>query len=153
MDVLNKGCCKTKTDPAKQIDAANGSMSFLSTLLLILIPKCPLCMTAYMSALVLYFDIEYATLVPILQNTKPVMGVLIILMILMRRKDKRTLVSLGISSMGLLLIILTTYFHMVLVPNWMVYTAFVFAIWYNGNFQYFIKFLKRESKTKLINHH
>ena len=81
------------------------------------------------------------------------MGVLIIVMILLRRKDKRTFVSLGIASIGLLLIVLTTYFHMVLVPNWMVYTAFVFAIWYNGNFQYFIKFLKRESKTKLANHH
>ena len=152
MEVLNKGCCKTKANPAKRIDAANGSMSFISTLLLILIPKCHLCMTAYMSALVLYFDIEYATLVPILQNTKPVMGVLIILMILLRRKDKRTLVSLGIAGTGLLLIILATYYNRVLVPNWMVYTAFVFAIWYNGNFQYFVNYLKRQSKTKLANH-
>lgn len=110
-------------------------------------------MTAYMSAMVLYFDIEYATLVPMLHNTKPVMGILIILMIVLRRKDKRTLVSLGIAGAGLFLIILNTYYNIVLVPNWIVYTAFVFAIWYNGNFQYFIKFLKNERKTKLSDHH
>ena len=152
MEVLNKGCCKTKSKPLKRTDAANGSMSFLSTLLLILIPKCPLCMTAYMSAIVLYFDIEYTTLVPILQNTKPIMGVLIILMILLRRKDKRTLVSLCIAGIGLVLIILSTYYQIMVVPNWIVYTAFVFAIWYNGNFQYFMNFLKREGKTRLVNH-
>jgi len=91
MEITKTGCCKTKSHLPKKIDAANGSMSFLSTVLLILIPKCPLCLTAYMSAMVLFFDIEYATLVPILLHTKPVMGLIIITMIILNRKDKERL--------------------------------------------------------------
>ncbi len=153
MEVLNKGCCKTKTNTTKKIAAANGSMSFVSTLLLILIPKCPLCLTAYMSAIVLFFDVKYETLVPILHNTKPVMGMLIILMILLNRKDKRTVISLGIAGTGLCLIVLKTYYTIILVPDWMVYTAFIFAIWYNGNFQYFVRFLKSKRKLRVSRYH
>jgi|GEM_PF-4923331 len=153
MEVLGKGCCKTKADTAKKIEAANGSMSFLYTILLILIPKCPLCMTAYMSAIVLFFDIEYATLVPILHNTKPVMAILIVLMIILNRKDKRTLIALGIAGIGLCLIVLKTYYYVSIIPNWIVYTAFIFAIWYNGNFQYFMRFLKSKHKTRISRYH
>lgn len=143
MEIAKKNCCKTKFPTSKKVAAANGSMSFLSTVLLILIPKCPLCLTAYMSAMVLFFDIEYSTLVPVLLHTKPLMGLLIITLILMNRKDKRTLVSLAIAGLALAFLVLKTYFAIaLLMPDWLIYIAFVFAIWYNGNFQYFYRFIK-----------
>lgn len=153
METVKTGCCTSKIGTPKKLEAANGSMSFLSTLLLILIPKCPLCMTAYMSAMVLFFDIEYATLIPVLLHTKPIMGLLIISMILLNRKDKRTWIALSIAIVALTFLILKTYFATALAfPDWMIYVSFIFAIWYNGNFKYFYRFLRGrlESKAKAI---
>lgn len=144
-------CCKTKFAAAKKTEAANGSMSFLSTILLILIPKCPLCLTAYMSAMVLFFDIEYATLVPVLLHTKPVMGLLIITMILMNRKDKRTLIAVALAGIALTFLVLKTYYGIAfLVPDWLIYIAFIFAIWYNGNFRYFYRFVRFGKKGETV---
>ncbi|WP_289644506.1 hypothetical protein [Maribacter aestuarii] len=149
METVKTTCCKTRFGGPKKFEAANGSMSFFSTVLLILIPKCPLCLTAYMSAMVLFFDIEYETLVPILLHTKPFMGILIITMILLNRKDKRTLVSLAFAALAFIMLILKTYFATALfMPDWIIYITFIFAIWYNGNFQYFYRFIKsKKSKT------
>lgn len=151
MEITKTGCCKTKLHSPKKVEAASGSMSFLSTILLILIPKCPLCLTAYMSAMVLFFDIEYTTLTPILLHTKPLMGLLIITMILLNRKDKRTLISLAIAGIALTFLILKTYFGIaLLMPDWIIYIAFIFAIWYNGNFQYFYRFIKSKKNTEAV---
>lgn len=150
METTKTTCCKTKLPITKKASAANGSLSFFSTLLLILLPKCPLCMTAYMSALVMFFDIENSTLVPFLLHAKPVMGVVIILMILLNRKDKRTLVSLGIAGLALTFLILKTYYNIALLPDWLLYIAFFFAIWYNGNFQYFYRFIRFGGKKEVV---
>jgi hypothetical protein len=151
MESIKTTCCKTKfVAPNKKVEAASGSMSFLSTILLILIPKCPLCLTAYMSAMVLFFDIEYATLVPVLLHTKPIMGLLIITMILMNRKDKRTIIALAIAGLALTLLVLKTYFGIALfMPDWIIYISFIFAIWYNGNFQYFYNFIKSRKRETI----
>jgi small-conductance mechanosensitive channel len=150
MKTIKTTCCKTKFVSAKKVEATSGSMSFLSTFLLIIIPKCPLCLTAYMSAMVLFFDIEYATLVPVLLHTKPVMGLLIITMILINWKDKRTVVALVIAGLALTILVLKTYFALALsFPDWLIYTAFIFSIWYNGNFHYFYRFLKSK-KSEMI---
>ncbi|TMM53890.1 hypothetical protein FEE95_18510 [Maribacter algarum] len=151
MEIAKTGCCKSKMQTTKKVEAANGSMSFLSTILLILIPKCPLCMTAYMSAMVLFFDIEYTTLVPVLLHTKPIMGLLIVTMILLNRKDKRTLISLLIASVALTFLVLKTYFGIaLLMPDWLIYIAFIFAIWYNGNFQYFYRFIRFGRNNEMV---
>ncbi|NHF59873.1 hypothetical protein FK220_011015 [Flavobacteriaceae bacterium TP-CH-4] len=142
METVETGCCKTKRSSQNKMSGANGSMSFLSTVLLILLPKCPLCLTAYMSAVVLFFDIDNAQLAPFLLHAKPVMAILIILLILLNRKDRRTLVSLSISVVALGFLIGKTYYNTAVFPDWLLYTAFVFAIWYNGNFRYFYRFIR-----------
>lgn len=148
MEPIKTACCKTTFIAPKKGEAANGSMSFVSTIFLILIPKCPLCMTAYMSAMVLFFDVEYTTLIPVLLHTKPLMGILIISMILLNRKDKRTLVSLITAGLALTFLILKTYFATALfMPDWLIFIAFILAIWYNGNFRYFYRFLRFAYKS------
>jgi hypothetical protein len=117
-------------------------MSFLSTLLLILIPKCPLCLTAYMSAMVLFFDIENEQLIPVLWHAKPVMGAIILLMILLNQRGRRTIISLGIAALAMVFLLLKTYYATSVLPDWVLYTVFIFAIWYNGNFQYFYRFIR-----------
>ncbi len=143
-------CCKTPLSPAKKGDGANGSMSLLSTILLILIPKCPLCLTAYMSAMVLFFDIENEQLVPVLLHAKPVLGVLILLMILLNFRGRRTLISLGIASVAMIFLVLKTYYATPLLPDWLLYTVFFFAIWHNGNFQYFYRFIRFRLQKKAV---
>lgn len=151
METMRTSCCKSKIAIPKKVEAANGSMSLLSTILLILIPKCPLCLTAYMSAMVLFFDIEYATLVPVLLHTKPIMGLVIIAMILLNRKDKRTLIALAIAGLALTFLVFKTYFVTALfLPDWLIYIAFIFAIWYNGNFKYFYRFIKSKKKSATV---
>ena len=141
METVETSCCKTKFPPIKKGSGANGSMSFLSTVLLILIPKCPLCLTAYMSAMVMFFDIENEQLIPILLHAKPVLGVVIILMILLNRRGRRTIISLGIAATVMTFLILKTYYATDMLPDWALYLGFIFAIWYNGNFTYFYRFI------------
>jgi hypothetical protein len=104
-------------------------------------------MTAYMSAMVMFFDIDNSKLVPILLHAKPVLGIVIILMIFFNWKDKRTIIALGISVLALSFLFLKTYYNTFVLPDWVLYGAFLFAIWYNGNFQYFYRFI-RFSKSK-----
>jgi hypothetical protein len=150
MNPAESKCCKTRISPANKGDGANGSMSLLSTILLILIPKCPLCLTAYMSAMVLFFDIENEQLVPILLHGKPVLGMLILLMILLNFRGKRTLISLGIASVAMIFLLLKTYYATTLLPDWLLYSVFIFAIWHNGNFQYFFRFIRYRLQKKAI---
>jgi hypothetical protein len=151
METIKTACCKTKFVAPKKVKATSGFMSFLSTILLILIPKCPLCLTAYMSAMVLFFDVEYSTLVPVLLHTKPVTGLLIITMIFLNKKDKRTYISIGIAGLALTFLVLKTYYATaLLLPDWLIYLAFIFAIWYNGNFQYFYRFLKSKKNSGVV---
>ena len=125
-------------------------MSLLSTILLILIPKCPLCMTAYMSAMVLFFDVQNEELVPFLLHAKPVLGALILLMILLNFRGKRTFISLGIAAASMAILLLKTYYATSLMPDWLLYSAFFFAIWYNGNFQYFYRFIRSRLGKRTI---
>jgi hypothetical protein len=150
MKAADSKCCKTRLSPAKKGSGANGSMSLFSTILLILIPKCPLCLTAYMSAMVLFFDIENEQLVPILLHAKPVLGALILLMILLNFRGKRTFISLGIAGVSMFFLLLKTYYATPLLPDWVLYTSFFFAIWYNGNFQYFYRFIRFRLQRKAI---
>lgn len=142
MESATSKCCKTKIGPRRIAGGAGGSMSFLSTLLLILIPKCPLCLTAYMSAMVLFFDIENEQLIPVLWHAKPVMGAIILLMILLNQRGRRTIISLGIATLAMIFLLLKTYYATSVLPDWVLYTVFIFAIWYNGNFQYFYRFIR-----------
>ncbi len=158
MQTIKKGCCKTKAVVPKTGHAMEGSMSFLSTVLLILLPKCPLCMTAYMSALVLFFDVEQSTLVPFLLHAKPVIGLVIISLIILNNKGRKTAVALGIAIVALFFLVLKTYYFTAVFPDWLLYVAFIFAIWYNGNFWYFYRFMgyvrkkQKEIKKTAVNH-
>ena len=70
------------------------------------------------------------------------LGVVIILMILLNNKGKRTIIALGIAVIALAFLVSKTYYNAAILPDWLLYTAFLSAIWYNGNFQYFYRFIR-----------
>lgn len=142
MENLSSTCCKTKIKPNKTVGRTSGSVSFLSTLLIILLPKCPLCVTAYMSAILLFFDIDNGELAPILMHAKPVLGIVILIMILINYKGQKTILSATIAGIVTVLIFLNNYFYIAVMTDWILYAAFLFAIWYNGNFEYFFRFIR-----------
>ena len=142
MEAVKSNCCKTKTTSHKKPGGAGGSMSLLSTMLLILLPKCPLCFAAYLSAMALFFDVENEQLVPILIHAKPLLGVIIIALILFNQRGRRTWIALGLAITAMVFLVVQTYFDTALLPDWIIYTAFFFSIWYNGNFKYFYLFVR-----------
>ncbi|MEN0051805.1 MAG: hypothetical protein AAF806_32365 [Bacteroidota bacterium] len=87
MTAQNSSCCSTVAAPPKEIviekqpSAKSGIMSVLSTVLIILIPKCPFCIAAYTGAFMLFFDIDNKTLFPYFQHAKPILGIIILLLI------------------------------------------------------------------------
>ncbi len=128
----------------------SGILSFFTTALIIVLPKCPLCVAAYSSALLLFFDME--TLMPVLLHGKPVLGVLIIALIAFNYNPKKSKVALAVSGLALIVLILATYYYLYLVPNWIIYSAFLFAAWYNGNFRYFYSFIVNSKYVKALMH-
>ncbi|THD68861.1 hypothetical protein E7Z59_00595 [Robertkochia marina] len=121
----------------------SGFMSFLSTALIIIIPKCPFCIAAYAGSILMFFDIEIMALQPIVDHGKPVLGLIIIALIAFNYNVKKSKVALGIALAAMTVLLLTTYGKVYIVPEWMIYLAFFFAAWYNGNFKYFYSFLRR----------
>ena len=142
MEAVKSKCCKTQKPTYKKSGGAGGSMSLLSTMLLILLPKCPFCFAAYLSAMALFFDIENEQMVPYLTHAKPLLGIVIISLILLNQRGRRTLIALGIATVAMVFLVLKTYYSTDVLPDWLIYIAFFFSIWYNGNFKYFYRFVR-----------
>ena len=98
----------------------------------------------------MFFEIENEALVPFFTHAKPVLGIVIIALITFNYNVKKSKVALMISVTALGLLLISTYEHIRLVPDWIIYLAFLFGAWYNGNFRYFYNFLKSSRLVKAI---
>lgn len=135
--------CKTKR-PIK-----NGT-SWLSALLIIVIPKCPFCVLAYSSAITmcgtssLYLtENNWVSFLPVL------LGGVIVTMIALNFRDNRTIWALGISSIGLLLIIGS---HQLVIDSQYYHLGtflLFFSILLNGSLFSLLKKLKNTNTLKL----
>jgi len=115
------------------------STSYLSTLLVILIPKCPFCIMAYSSAITvcgaqdIYMSSNnWVSFVPLLLS-----GVIIII-IALNNKGTRTFFSILIALIGFLLVLFTH--QLILTPDYYNWGAMllIVAVWVNGNFVAFV---------------
>jgi len=145
MEAEETSCCHAEKEMAvkKSPSFKSGVMSFLSTALIIIMPKCPFCIAAYTGSILMFFDIEIAALQPVADHGKPVLGLLIIALIGFNYNVKKSKVALAIAMAAMVLLLLSVYGKVQILPEWAIYLAFFFAAWYNGNFRYFYGFLKR----------
>lgn len=130
-------CCKTKPVAAlkRTPSKRNGFLSFLSTALIIVLPKCPFCIAAYSGALFMFYEVDAAALAPVYVHLKPLLGMLVTATIAMNYKGRKSRIALAIVLVSMLF----------LLPAWVIYSAFFAGAWYNGNFEYFYRFLKKAS--------
>ena len=128
---------------------SGGIFSFLPIFLLILIPKCPFCVAAYFGFFLLFWDLQ--EMGPFFAHIKMILVGLIFLSILSAYKGKRTLFALILVSLCGLFIALANYSNLSILPNYFFYLILFFAIWYNGNFSFVIKYIKEREFLKTDN--
>ena len=142
-------CCKSK--PVLTIDKKpskkGGFLSFISAALIILLPKCPFCIAAYSGALVMFYEVDSASLAPIFMHLKPLLGLFVLTSILLNFKGRKSKVAVVITAVAFTLLLLEVYLNMHLIPTWIIYLGFFFGAWYNGNFVHFYRFLKSKKNN------
>lgn len=138
------GSCQTSTK-----EKVSGSSSFLSAVLVILIPKCHLCVMAYTSAITIcggpsmyMHSNNWMSYVPL------GLGLFIVGIILWNYKGVRSAYATGIAVVGFLLIVLTH--QLIIAPEFYHWgTALMFiAIWLNSNMLSFINYLRSELQAR-----
>ena len=142
---MHKGChvCKPQVK-----SNAKTNTSFLSSLLIIIIPKCPFCVMAYSSALtvcggqsVYLHQNNWVSYIPLVLS-------LIILYILIRNyKDGRTIVAIAMAITGSVLLLLVH--QLMLPPNFyhIGSTLLFLSIWLNGSLLSLLANLRRRFKA------
>lgn len=144
---MKSSCCDSKKIKTVSSQKVNGFSSFFTTLLIILLPKCPLCIGAYAGAALLFFDIEGSDLAPYFVHIRPLLGVFILVLILMNNRGRKTIISATITAIALVFLLLSIYAGVAIFPLWMIYLIFVLSIWLNGNFEYFFNFIRAKFQT------
>ena len=89
-------CCSNSDSVGvkKTTSFKNGFMSFVSSALIIILPKCPFCVAAYSGAILMFFNIENQVLVPFFFHGKPFLGFTIILLILLNYTKEKSKIAL-----------------------------------------------------------
>ena len=141
-------CCKSKRvlTIEKAPRKKGGFLSFISAALIILLPKCPFCIAAYSGAMMMFYEVDSASLAPIFTHVKPLLGLLVLTSILLNFKGRKSKIAVSITAAAFTLLILEVYFNIHVIPTWIVYLGFFFGAWYNGNFVHFYRFLKSRRK-------
>lgn len=136
-----KNSCNNCTDVTAA--SKNGGLSVLSSLLVIIIPKCPWCIMAYSSAITvcggedMYMsENNWVSVLPI------ILSAAIIFLIYRNKRGIRTWVAMSLAVVSLLMIIGV---HQTLIPSFNYELAAAlqfFSIWLNGNLKSFIESIK-----------
>lgn len=140
-------CTSCITDTKKQVSTAS---SFFSALMVILIPKCHLCVMAYTSAITMCGGPSMYSQSNNWMSYIPLgLGLFIIGVILYNYKGVRSGIAAALAIIGFLFILLT---HQLMIDpefyNWGTGLMFT-AIWLNSNMISFFNFLKTGIKTRL----
>lgn len=119
-------CTQSKVNPVK--------VSWWSTFLIVILPKCPFCIMAYSSAITMcggpamyVSENNWVSYMPI------ALALVVVLMIALKFRDFRTYFALAFSLMGTLLVILT---HQTIIEAIFYYLGtalLIFGIWTNGS--------------------
>ena len=128
------------------------SISWLPAIFIAILPKCPFCVMAYSGA------VSMCSGKMLFPNANSYSGyfmvgfsIIILLGILLNNKGSRTLISVSIVSIGILLLAISQF---VILSEPLYYLAcliMLLGIWYNGSFTFFYKkYLENKFKRKSI---
>jgi len=130
----------------------DSKLSFLSSLLVIIIPKCPFCIMAFSSAMTVCGGQSYymshnnwVSFVPLL------LAGVVVVMIARNFRDSRTYLALAIAIFSTIMLILS---HQLIISD--IYFSIgsfmlVFSVWLNGSFLSLVNFVsKKVNKISLV---
>lgn len=117
-------------------------LSSFSTLFLILLPKCPLCIMAYSSTFLFMLDVEYASMSAFLKYSQPLLISLVIVSVLMNYHGKKTIYAVLIILLSSFFIIYESFTMIEIIDKRFAIAAIFLACWFNGNFSFFINAVK-----------
>ena len=133
--------CKKCTSTSNR--AVSNSSSWISALLIVIIPKCPLCIMAYSSAITMCGGPElYSHGGHWLSYIPLALSLFIMIMLLLNYKDRRTTYALIIALFGSILVLLNqqqllgTYFY------YLGTVLLTLSIWLNGSLFSFLRKIK-----------
>ncbi len=139
--------CKKCSDSGKRVKATGSS--WVSAVLIIIIPKCPFCIMAYSSAITMCGGPDmymqgnnWVSYIPIF------LAVFIIVMLLLNYRDVRTKYAIAMAFIGLIFVLLT---HQTILTSTFYYYGTVllmFSIWLNGSLFSLLRKLKSKSFFK-----
>lgn len=137
---MSNDCISCTTSKTNKISTGS---SLFSALLVVVIPKCPICIMAYTSAVTMCGGPDmYMAENNLISYTPILLSVVIMGLIFYNRKGWRTWIALVIAILGGCFVLLT---HQLILPAkfYDVGTILLFlAIWFNGNFISFFGELK-----------
>jgi len=136
--------CKSKNTSINTKNKRTGFASFITTLFIVILPKCPFCIAAYSSTLLLFWDLQVSELSIIYPHIKPFLGLIILTLILFNYRGRKTIYALIIAILAFTFLVEKAYFITQLIPDWFIYLMFIFSVWLNGNFEFFLELFKKE---------
>jgi hypothetical protein len=155
MTSQNKHChCTTH----HKVRIKNASYPWLSTLLIVLLPKCPFCILAYTSAITVCSAKSLAGHSPVWTSYISVAFALFTFCIVAwNYKGKKTIVACLFILAGSLLIARSELYSGLLTSYYWGSALLIAGVWVNGSFSYFVKlFATRISKAEIakqVAHH
>ena len=144
--------CNSNTCSVNAIKKKGEMLSIWSWLFIALLPKCPLCILSYSTAISLcggktlfQESVGWTSYIPI------ILASLVIASFIYNYKGEKTLAAIGIAVGACLIILYGEYYTKSITTYYWGVAALFFACWVNGSFAFFIKkfqkaFQKREAQ-------
>lgn len=138
--------CKTNTCYHTEKKSKSELISFWSWILIVILPKCPLCILSFSSAVSLcggktIFEktVGWTSYIPI------ILAAIVITSFIINYKGTKTLTAITIALVSCAIILYGEYITKTEMTYYLGVAALFFACWINGSFHYFIRKMKSVS--------
>ncbi len=135
--------CKQKQKGCLKLSIPSNKGSWLSAILIILLPKCPFCVMAYSGAMTMCSGkMIYPNSSSESTYFLAFLSILVLAGIAFNFKGFKTLISLGIAIVGISFLILSQVYWYSEIAYYLSVFIIVMAIWLNGSLTYFLRYIE-----------